>query len=644
MPLQATSGAASYDAFGGGAPAAAPNYIEDVFSTYLYTGTGASQTITNGVDLSGKGGMVWLKTRNVAGSNYVQDTARGATQSIYTNSTAASGTANILSSFTSSGFVDNNQFSNGDTIASWTFRKQPKFFDIVTYSGNSTAGNTVSHNLGSVPGTIIVKITSGTGSWFVYHRSLGATKYILLDDTGAAGTSGGIWNNTEPTSSVFTLGNDGSVNSSGQTYVAYLFAHNAGGFGLTGTDNVISCGSFTTNGAGSATVTLGYEPQWAIWKRTDSTSAWNMVDNMRGWGVTNGQLLSANTSNAESANNPAPLIPNATGFSVEASASATYIYIAIRRGPMKVPTSGTSVYNGITRTGTGAATNITGAGFPIDLLIQHERATSNNIWTTDRLRATLSNLDTQSTAAENTNSFFQFDKQDGFGLVGAAANVSGRTMIDWVFRRAPSVFDVVCYTGTGVDLTVNHNLGVVPEWVIIKNRSRGGNWSGAYFANASEYYDLRINQDIGRSLITMGPLGPTLISNSATTFGVYGGSTLVNYSGDTYVAYLFATCAGVSKVGSYTGTATTKQIDCGFTGGARFVLIKRTDSTGDWYVWDTARGIVSGNDPYVLLNSANVEVTSTDYIDTYSAGFEISSTAPAAINASGGSYIFLAIA
>jgi hypothetical protein len=123
-----------------------------------------------------------------------------------------------------------------------------------------------------------------------------------------------------------------------------------------------------------------------------------------------------------------------------------------------------------------------------------------------------------------------------------------------------------------------------------------------------------------------------------------GTNDIVNKSAATYVAYLFATCAGVSKVGSYTGSGTTKQIDCGFTGGARFVLIKRTDSTGDWYVWDTARGIVSGNDPYLLLNSTAAEVTSTDYIDTYSAGFEISSTAPAAINASGGTFIFLAIA
>jgi hypothetical protein len=122
------------------------------------------------------------------------------------------------------------------------------------------------------------------------------------------------------------------------------------------------------------------------------------------------------------------------------------------------------------------------------------------------------------------------------------------------------------------------------------------------------------------------------------------GNTHTNSAGVNYVAYLFASVAGVSKVGSYTGTGTTNQINCGFTGGARFVMIKRTDSTGDWYVWDSVRGIVAGNDPYLLLNSTAAEVTGTDYVDTYSAGFEISSTAPAAINANGGSFIFWAIA
>ena len=112
----------------------------------------------------------------------------------------------------------------------------------------------------------------------------------------------------------------------------------------------------------------------------------------------------------------------------------------------------------------------------------------------------------------------------------------------------------------------------------------------------------------------------------------------------TYIAYLFATLAGVSKVGSYTGTGSNVDVDCGFSAGARFILIKRTDATGDWYVWDSARGIVAGNDPYLLLNSTAAEVTNTDYIDPLASGFTVTSSAPAALNASGGNYIFLAIA
>ena len=109
------------------------------------------------------------------------------------------------------------------------------------------------------------------------------------------------------------------------------------------------------------------------------------------------------------------------------------------------------------------------------------------------------------------------------------------------------------------------------------------------------------------------------------------------------VAYLFASCPGVSKVGSYTGTGSTVQVNCGFTAGARFVLIKRTDAGGNWYVWDSARGIVAGNDPYLLLNSTAAEVTSTDWVDTLATGFEVSNAGSNLVNVNGGTYLFLAV-
>jgi hypothetical protein len=227
--------------------------------------------------------------------------------------------------------------------------------------------------------------------------------------------------------------------------------------------------------------------------------------------------------------------------------------------------------------------------------------------------------------------------------IGNAINDLNKYYATWLFRRAPGFFDIVCYTGTGTQTTISHNLAAVPELLIIKTRNANGpDWMTYTFSTGVSNF-LTLNQSSSTTadnLLWVSTPTSTVftIPGSAPVYDSY-----INASGSLYVAYLFASCPGVSKVGSYTGTGTTQQINCGFTGGARFVLIKRTDSTGDWYVWDSARGIVAGNDPYLLLNNTAAEVTSTDYIDTLSTGFEISSTAPAAINANGGTFVFLAI-
>jgi hypothetical protein len=651
MPLVQTRGAASAQGFGEFAQVTAANYIEDVFSTYLYTGNSSTQNIVNGIDLSGKGGMTWIKSRSNAYDGVLFDTQRGATKYIDSTWTGAEQTVTTsLTAFNANGFsLGSSAIVNGNasTYASWTFRKQPKFFDVVTYTGNST-NRTIAHNLSSVPGTIIVKRTDITGSWVVYHRSLGATKYIILNTANASGTYSGYWNDTEPTSSVFSVGGvSGEVNATGGTYVAYIFAHDAGGFGLTGTDNVISCGAFTTDGSGLATVSLGYEPQWVLFKQTDGVDSWYLNDIMRGMSVsTSSNNLSPNSSAAESAGGY-DTKPTATGFNANSGiANKNYIYIAIRRGPMKVPTVGTSVFAPLTRTGTNAAADITSAGFPPDLLIGRSKlATTSTAVFVDRLRGNTQFLQSAVTDAEGTSaggSDVTGFLMNGFSLGtsgGTDLNSSGASEIYYPMRRAPSFFDEVCYTGTGANTTQAHNLGVVPELMLVKRRSQGTAWF-VYDATNGPTKNLVLNTTAA-SVVDSLPW-----NNTAPTSSVFslGNVSYTNGSGATYVNYLFATCPGVSKVGSYTGTGAAQTINCGFTAGSRFVLIKRTDSTGDWYVWDSARGIVAGNDSYLLLNSTAAEVTSTDYIDTYSAGFEISSTAPAAINANGGSFIFFAVA
>ena len=640
MPLQATSGAASYDAFGGGVPVV-PTYIEDVMSTWLYTGNGSTQTITNGIDLSTKGGLVWIKRRSgTTRDHYLNDTMQGATAFLASNQTTATQqVGGGLTAFSASGFsLGSDSIVNGssETYASWTFRKQPKFFDVVTYTGNGTAGRTVAHNLGSVPACMIVKRTDDAGNWLTYHTSLGATKYLSLNTTDAQNTSITAWNNTAPTSTVFSVGSNATVNASGGTYVAYLFAHNAGGFGLTGTDNVISCGSVTTDGSGVASVTLGYEPQLVLMKNTQTASDWVIVDNMRGFSQTSFSFLAPNTSSAEGVQTTDKFYPTANGFYRDGLyASQPHIYIAIRRGPMKVPTDATKFFAPTKYT--SPTYGVTTTGFPVDMVISANTATSaDGHPVADRLRGSeFIYTNTTGAGAAYTINWARQDSfdQDWWGV----ANVL------YSLRRAPSFFDVVCYMGTGVTTNFTHNLGVVPEMIITKKRSNTGPWSVYTSATGNtDYLDLHTNNAVATNTSYYNSTTPT-----ASVFTL-GSSTSTNTSSQTYVAYLFATCAGVSKVGSYVGTGTTNQIDCGFTGGARFVMIKRTDNynadVGNWYVWDSARGIVSGNDPYLFINSTAAEVTNTDYIDPYSAGFEISSTAPNGINQSSANYIFLAIA
>ena len=650
MPLQATSGAASQDAFGGNGVAVVPNYIEDVFSTFLYTGTGATQTITNNIDLSTKGGLTWIKGRSGATGHRLTDTARGVTKSLESNSTAAEVTESTgLTAFGTTGFTigaDADYNTSAATYASWTFRKQPNFFDVQTFTGNGTA-KTISHNLGSAPACIFVKrLNSATGGeWYVFHRSLASphNKYLWLNSSDAVANYDNLWgpNGYLPTATEFKVGEPNNL--SGATYVAYLFAHDAGGFGLTGTDNVISCGSFTPDGSGNATINLGFEPQWLLMKNSTSSNDWFLFDTMRSFSLTSQRFLFANRTDSEG-NFSNLFAPTATGFTVNAVwANLPTIYIAIRRGPMKVPTTGTSVYNAIARTGTGAVAQITGVGFPPDFVHSQERGGNAFSSLFDKLRGTGKHLYTQATTAEltRTTTLTSFN-MDGI-TVGADAdnniiNFTSLTYINNFFRRAPSFMDVVCFTGTGSATTFSHNLQAVPELMLVRRRSTGNDW--AVYANNdnTDYLVLNTTAATADDNTYWNDTSPT-----SSVFSV-GTNNAVNASASTYVAYLFATCSGVSKVGSYTGTGTTKQIDCGFTAGARFVLIKRTDSTGDWYFWDSTRGIVAGNDPYLLLNNLAAEVTNTDYIDTYSAGFEISSTAPAAINANGGTYIFLAIA
>ena len=649
--LQAAAGAA-----GGGA-----TYVEDVFSTYVYEGNASTQTIVNGIDLAGEGGLVWFKNRDSSSWNHgLADTARGLEKESASNVAGVQTLTSDLKAFNSNGFDLGYSTGAGNATGSnvsWTFRKAPGFFDVVAYTGDGTSDRELSHDLGSTPGFILIKSLEQAGvSWAVYHTSLGVGKELILNDSSAATSYADLWVSVSATT--FNVQSNSKVNTDTEPYIAYLFANDDQIFGADSDESIIKCGTYAGTGSAGNAVSLGWEPQYIIIKRIDvGTGGWVMLDVMRGMVVGGDDaILFANSSNAEDAGSDNILSPTADGFELNDNlyfsnlSGSNYIYIAIRRGPMKVPEAGTEVFfPDATYTGTGVAHTISGVPFPVDSVFNVSPSGGIGTNLVDRLRGATKNLITDESSSEATrvNGVTGFDLMDGIIVGSGTSGYINNASYDYYnlfLKRAPKVFDIVCYAGTGIISPPNappHGLTVAPELMIIKSRA-GTNWV-VYSNTLGNTKGLYLNNDV--AAFTESYAGELWLETSPTSsvFTV-GSATDNNYGTYDYVAYLFATLAGVSKVGSYTADATLTTIDCGFAAAARLILIKRTDSTGDWYIYDSERGIVAGNDPYNLLNTNAAQVTGTDYIDPIAAGFQITAAGSSTINIDTATYIFLAIA
>ena len=643
-------------------------FVDGLFQTHVYDGNGGTQSIVNNIDLSGSGGLVWTKRRDSSsnGDHTLYDTERGTGTGgrlRSNNDQQAYSPTDAVTAFNNNGFsigADASINTNGAEYVSWTFRKQPKFFDVVTYTGNGSEGNTVNHNLGSVPGMILFKRRDATASWWVYHRGVDASApedyYLKLESTAARANSAGLTNDTAPTSTVITLGSNTAVNASGGSYVAYLFAHNNndGGFGEPGDQDIIKCGSYTGNETNPNSINLGFEPQWLMVKAATKTQNWFIVDVIRG--ITTGgdeALLSPNLADADAGNNYFSVTP--TGFNVENSGTfinetgQTYIYVAIRRGGMQTPTAASSVFAIDGETDTSPTPPTYNSGFPVDLFLGRRDVSSSGSWYVfDRLRGNTQGLITNTRDAEQNlgGAVYALDRNDG---VGTYTGTSYPNAYGWMWKRARGYFDMVMWNvdGTGLQ-TINHNLGVAPEMIWSKNLDDSGSGSGDWWightgltgwdgANENDRHALKFTN---AASVQQG-YHKNLTATSMQLGGNAVGGYTTSHQG---IAYLFATVAGVSKIGSYTGNGNDgRVIDCGFTSGASFVLIKRSDGTGNWMVFDSARGIVSGNDPFLKLNATSAETTTDDKLDPDNSGFIVNHSG-ASINNSGEEYIFYAIA
>ena len=651
-----------------------PLSVEDVFHTQLYRGSNANQQVTNGIDLSTEGGLLWFKSRSDTDSHRLINTEVGLTKALSTHLSAQETNYNAsypwLTSFNTDGYTigNNNDINyNGYDYVGFTFRKAPKFFDIVTYTGNGTQGRTISHNLGSAPGCIIVKRRdAGSSDWAVYHRGLTSALYgMKLNSTTDEFDADSYWDSTDPTASVFSVGNNASVNTSGGTYVAYLWAHNNndGEFGPSGDQDIIKCGSYAGNSSFQE-IDIGFEPQWLLVKAVDDSNntyaRWAIFNTTMTWAAPSYQAyeINPNTSNGER-NGYSNISPSHTGFTLndgaqQVNAGSDYIYIAIRKGPMRAGDTATNLF-GIDSSPTTASGGqpLFTTGFKTDLGI-YRRTTTTASWNwvsrpVDR-RILISNTND---SAQNSGS----DKMTFMNGFTDAATVSNYWGIGWA--HSPGFFDSVHYRGTGSATGTNtfrHNLGVKPEMIFIKCVSHSANWIVWHKDmnyNTGESYTNKAFMNLNNSNAA------TLSSN----YWSYGGNPQMtdthfslgstydetNNTSRNYVAFLMASLSGISKLGSYTGNGGTsvtgngQDIDCGFSSGARFVLIKPTDAGDHWFVYDTGRGIVAGNDATLQFNLMNGQSSSSDEIDPLNSGFRVLNQNNQ-LNRTGRNYIFWAVA
>jgi hypothetical protein len=332
----------------------------DYFNTVLYSGNATARSIT-GVGFQPD--WVWIKGRTTAYNNTLFDSVRGATKRIYSNGTDAESTQTAtLTSFDSDGFsLGNNASVNSATstfvvwnwlgangtasnsdgsITSTVSANTTAGFSIVSYTGTGSNA-TVGHGLGVAPKMIILKKYDVTGSWGVYHHSLGNSNHLYLQNTDASTSSSTIFNSTSPTSSVFSIGANAISNGSSNTHIAYCFAEKKG---------YSKFGSYTGNGSTAGTfVYTGFRPAWVLIKNSGtSNTSWTLYDNKRlnGFNSDNAYLLPSSTD-TELSDKDIDLLSN--GFKPLLNNSAvntsgdSYIYMAFAENPFVANDSGTAV-------------------------------------------------------------------------------------------------------------------------------------------------------------------------------------------------------------------------------------------------------------------------------------------------------------
>jgi hypothetical protein len=650
------------------------------FNTVLYNGNNSTQSIT-GVGFQPD--LVWIKDRSATRNNCLFDTVRGPATNLnilYSDIANAQDTnvgSGFLSDTTSNGFnLGNSVYVNGsgNNYVAWCFKaggtavantdgtidsqvsvNNTLGFSIVKYTGNEQASQEIGHGLSSSPQIAFIKQLDGGRDWAVPLFTQTSGDYMYLNSSQAESTDTNLW--SAVSSTTFTVGADPYTNGTGSPYIAYCF-HSVSGFSKVG--------SYTGTGASGNLVVTGFEPAFVLIKETSNAGSWHIYDNERASsGVSNRAYLLADTSDAENQHGSFPISFLSNGFSVDNTANGTnrsngtYIYLAIAADGSTTTPSLANSFDAEVYTGNNGTQSVN-TGFQPDLVWIKSRTDSYDHNLLDSVRGdfilttnkTVNQEDGYSGVAINSNGFTVDESVTG--TTDQEVNKLNSNYVSWSWKAGglasintdgsitslvsvnqAAGFSIVQWAGTRPSSnTIGHGLGLTPKMIIIKNLSITSDWTVYAESEGATKHGILDTTSIWVS--NAGAFNNTSPTSSVFTVGA---DAYTNGAGNNIIAYCFADISGYSKVGTYTGNGTLgHSIAVGFA--PDFVMLKMVTSTGDWYMFDSARttGVYSDQ---LEANDSAAEVTGT-YVDLTSTGFDLNTTL-SSINNNGETFIYLAI-
>lgn len=639
--------------------------VDDLFSTFLYQGNSSTRTITNGINLADDGGLVWMKADDVSNQEHIQyDTARGVNKYLSTGSnTGESTVVNGVTSFNTDGWTMGSYSpGNGGSTPyhGWAFKQHDRFFKLVTWTGDGSNSRVISHGLGCEPSLIVVKNRTSSSYWPAVIRGAYGQKFLFNtnDAPNSFNTTDNGYIGNNITTTTFDVVNGGSgvnnVNALNDEYIAWVWGQNNSAqdqiFGPNQDEPVIIQGTYTgTGNSDGPEINVGFEPAFIFIKPTSTTAGYHtvMLDMSRPGMTTviNGNSypfwVGSNSTQVALVRSQAGLLPR--GFKIGTSSGINntgqnYSYVAIRRS-MREAESGTDVFAPIIPSSlpSGETPEINN-GFFTDMCLYRPNFGILESW-----RLAVRNSNQQYLSTDNQNGSNTDGSLEWKYMTGLNNSSSSNNSINYSWKRSPGVFDYVSYWGTNAAFkTIYHNLGVAPEMIWVKDQTGGNtNW-GVYskYANAgtnpADYY-ATLNTSDEFQLDT----NSQYFYSTEPTAEYFQAGLLFNNTNRRYVACLFASKPGISKLGYVNMGPNDVNVNCGFSNGARFVMIKEENGLGNWRVLDSAQGYGPNADYWMALDSNNPRNSSFDILGTYAQGFTMKG---GSVFTNGKRYIFFAMA